>query len=143
MRVDEVGENNSSEDDLVYHYTNAGGLIGIITSGQLWASDARFLNDAAETAFALPEIIRILQERLANEPEVSEAAEILPLAISMLNEKIAPMELTSRASVRAATCLANGADMVGGRGTRLGSIEAQSATSSSLTRGPIRHDLSV
>lgn len=87
MRVDEVGENNSSEDDLVYHYTNAEGLIGIITSGQLWASDARFLNDAAETAFALPEVIRILQERLANEPEVSEAAEILPLAISMLNEK--------------------------------------------------------
>jgi Protein of unknown function (DUF2971) len=33
---------------LLYHYTNARGLIGIVDAKELWATDARFLNDATE-----------------------------------------------------------------------------------------------
>ncbi|WP_431681260.1 DUF2971 domain-containing protein [Kitasatospora sp. KL5] len=38
--------------DLVYHYTAAGGLQGIISSASLWASDVEFLNDAQELIYA-------------------------------------------------------------------------------------------
>jgi hypothetical protein len=39
---------------LRYHYTDAAGLIGILTSHRLWATDIRFLNDPSEGRF-LPE----------------------------------------------------------------------------------------
>jgi hypothetical protein len=34
----------SCDTDVLYHYTDARGLIGIIGSGVLWATDAEFLN---------------------------------------------------------------------------------------------------
>ncbi|WP_107758989.1 DUF2971 domain-containing protein [Dickeya sp. Secpp 1600] len=37
-----------------YHYTDAAGLLGIIQSGRLWATDLLFLNDPSEGTF-LPE----------------------------------------------------------------------------------------
>lgn len=35
----------------LWHYTDAGGLQGILTSQRLWATDARFLNDAVEISY--------------------------------------------------------------------------------------------
>jgi hypothetical protein len=37
---------------IIYHYTNISGLIGIITSHTIWASDCRFLNDGTELTYA-------------------------------------------------------------------------------------------
>ncbi len=34
--------------DIIYHYTNVGGLIGIISSGRLWATSTSYLNDKNE-----------------------------------------------------------------------------------------------
>jgi hypothetical protein len=38
--------------DTLFHYTTATGLLGILQSLSLWASDLRFLNDAHEAIFA-------------------------------------------------------------------------------------------
>ncbi len=35
-------------DDTLYHYTTFKGLIGIVKTGTLWASDIRYMNDSAE-----------------------------------------------------------------------------------------------
>jgi Protein of unknown function (DUF2971) len=35
----------------VYHYTDAAGLLGIIRTGQLWASHANFVNDSGELRY--------------------------------------------------------------------------------------------
>jgi len=35
----------------VYHYTDAYGLLGIVKSGQLWASDYRYMNDSEELRY--------------------------------------------------------------------------------------------
>lgn len=32
----------------LYHYTSFGGLLGIVESGSIWASDIRYMNDSAE-----------------------------------------------------------------------------------------------
>jgi hypothetical protein len=37
---------------ILYHYTSADGLLGILSTGTLWATQIRFLNDSAEFTFA-------------------------------------------------------------------------------------------
>lgn len=60
----------------LYHYTSFTGLLGIIKSQSLWASDIRFLNDAAEmkhTADLLrDEIARRLEEGKSNSKLLSQ-----------------------------------------------------------------------
>jgi hypothetical protein len=38
--------------DTLFHYTTAAGLLGILRSSTLWATDLRFLNDAQEAVYA-------------------------------------------------------------------------------------------
>lgn len=38
--------------DTLFHYTDARGLLGILSAPSLWASDLRFLNDAQEAVYA-------------------------------------------------------------------------------------------
>ena len=38
--------------DTLFHYTTAAGLLGILGSSSLWATDLRFLNDAQEAVYA-------------------------------------------------------------------------------------------
>lgn len=49
--------------EIVYHYTNAAGLHGIISSGQFWATDIWFLNDAEELNYARMSVLDELQRR--------------------------------------------------------------------------------
>lgn len=42
---------------ILYHYTTPAGLLGIIDKGRIWATHARFLNDASEINYG-NEIIR-------------------------------------------------------------------------------------
>jgi hypothetical protein len=44
-------------EDLVYHYTNTAGLLGIIQGRKLWASDIQFLNDAMEINYGVSVIM--------------------------------------------------------------------------------------
>jgi len=40
--------NRAKRPRLIYHYTNDAGLIGIVEKGELWFTDAGFLNDPSE-----------------------------------------------------------------------------------------------
>jgi hypothetical protein len=68
-RVETVGiahvlnaENEKS--DLVWHYTNATGLLGILKYGCLWASNVNFLNDVTENKRAKQLLHANIQKRL-------------------------------------------------------------------------------
>jgi hypothetical protein len=50
---------------MIYHYTDSGGLLGIVSSNRLWASDASFLNDPSE-GLLFPEL---LIESMRQKPE--------------------------------------------------------------------------
>lgn len=60
--------------DLLFHYTSASGLRGILESSRLWATNYRFLNDASEVAHGVSLFEALIQERLAKEadPVLSE-----------------------------------------------------------------------
>lgn len=48
--------------ETVWHYTDSAGLLGILSSNTLWATDARFLNDAAEVRYGIDLVARTLQD---------------------------------------------------------------------------------
>ena len=48
--------------DLLYHYTNAGGLIGIIKSGKIWHTSMYHVNDPSEERFGQKIAFEILDE---------------------------------------------------------------------------------
>jgi hypothetical protein len=50
----------------VYHYTDAGGLQGILESGVLWATHYRFLNDSSELRYIFDLATEIAIEQLRN-----------------------------------------------------------------------------
>jgi len=52
--------------ELLFHYTNSGGLLGILNSSRLWATNFRFLNDASEVAYGVGLFESVVKERLAD-----------------------------------------------------------------------------
>ena len=65
---------------LVYHYTNANGLIGIVNSKQLWATKIQYLDDKSELihAFSVAESIIHRMKRETNNDHVEELLERIP-----------------------------------------------------------------
>jgi len=55
----------SDDPETLFHYTTAQGLLGILESSCLWASDLRFLNDAQEGLYAKQLLVDEL-ERMPN-----------------------------------------------------------------------------
>lgn len=56
-----TAEGSADAPDVVYHYTTAEGLAGILSSGRVWATDCRFLNDRGENKLGVSEATAILQ----------------------------------------------------------------------------------
>lgn len=54
-------------EDLLYHYTSQDGLIGIIESKSIWASNIHYLNDSKEFQHAIDELKAIIYNRKKNQ----------------------------------------------------------------------------
>jgi hypothetical protein len=46
--------------ELLDHYTSTSGLLGVVTTKTLWATDASFLNDAPEMRFGREQVVAAL-----------------------------------------------------------------------------------
>ena len=57
--------------DVLYHYTSADGLIGILTSRSIWLTDLRYMNDLSEMQYSRELLGMRLAERL-KQPALSE-----------------------------------------------------------------------
>jgi hypothetical protein len=64
---------------ILYHYTSMDGLLGIVNSGRIRATDIRYLNDESESKQIWNALRGRLQQRLAGTsgPELANAREIL------------------------------------------------------------------
>lgn len=87
-RFEEIADNWSNDalttklSDLpkcVYHYTDAAGLAGMLTSGKIWATDYRFLNDRSEIKHTRSRVRELISEKM-------KAAVGDPLALSLYGE---------------------------------------------------------
>jgi hypothetical protein len=79
-----------SGPELLYHYTDAAGLHGILMSGELWATEALYLNDASELDFVfqlLDEVLTgFMQGSPAPGPSAQEVIKMLQLALDVGRE---------------------------------------------------------
>ncbi len=73
------------EPEVLYHYTDAAGFIGIVQSRKLRATDIRFLNDPDELRYAWDELLVALETAKTANPEYSDAYEAALQAIAMTN----------------------------------------------------------
>jgi hypothetical protein len=51
--------------DVLHHYTSPSGLLGILKSGNLWLTDALFLNDQSELSYGRGLVTEVLRDRAA------------------------------------------------------------------------------
>lgn len=49
---------------IIYHYTTTNGLIGILESNELWATDLNYMNDASELIYARELIAEVIAAKL-------------------------------------------------------------------------------
>src|SRR5712671_6860096 len=47
---------------LLYHYTSADGLLGMLEGRQLWATNVRFMNDTSELGYGIGLVREVLRE---------------------------------------------------------------------------------
>jgi hypothetical protein len=52
-KISELVELKANEVEFLYHYTELNGFLGIFQTGNLWASNAFFLNDSSEVKYGL------------------------------------------------------------------------------------------
>jgi hypothetical protein len=71
-------------EDVLYHYTDARGLIGIINDGCLWATAAAYLNDRREIVHGL-DVIRETLEGLTNPEPIRLIREVYKATINALS----------------------------------------------------------
>jgi hypothetical protein len=78
LRVDDFADSLYEElpPSRLYHYTSLKGLLGILDSGCIWASEVRYLNDSAEIAVAFGLMARSVGIRSTHEADPA-AREIL------------------------------------------------------------------
>src|SRR6266508_2584918 len=55
--------------DTVHHYTTPAGLIGIISTGEIWGTDIRFLNDSSELKVATDLVLEEFDRMPLPEPD--------------------------------------------------------------------------
>ena len=71
--------------ETLYHYTSLNGVMGIMKSSALWATEVRFFNDTAELKYAVDFISSIIDYRLARG---SDNIELLTQLQRWLNDRI-------------------------------------------------------
>lgn len=67
---------NSGEDlpGMVYHYTNAAGLVGMLGSKTIWATEYRFMNDASEVELGIRHSMDLIERRILREKDKKKIA---------------------------------------------------------------------
>src|SRR5262252_4892819 len=61
-----------SHPEVLYHYTTAPGLLSMIKSGHLWATESRYMNDPREFLQGADIILQVIK-RIAARPKPPEA----------------------------------------------------------------------
>lgn len=86
--------NTTDSDTILYHYATPNGLLGIVASASLWATDLRFFNDAAEYRYAVEQAGHALRRMAYGDGSESEA-EVGRFAVSLPASPARPIYVAS------------------------------------------------
>lgn len=73
---------NTQTNEMIYHYTSAHGLVGIVNNRRLWVTRSNFLNDPNEVGYGtglVRDRIRAAQASLANGRQYDRLSEVIEL----------------------------------------------------------------
>ena len=131
---------------VLYHYTSMNGLLGIVHSGKIWASDSRYLNDATDSIYLTTVLKRYVAKRIVSTSGADKEA---------YEELLAELEKPTEFDVFVASFSANGdllsqwrAYCQGGIGfsigfdssaLRTGYVSEPSADKSQFVSGQLKH----
>ena len=65
-----------SPDKILYHYTSQKGVLGILDSQEIWATNILYLNDHSEYLYAMEMVSSFLIDSLDQEPDY-DACDVL------------------------------------------------------------------
>lgn len=71
----------------LFHYTTPTGLIGILNSGEIWATNIRFLNDFNELIEAFDIAKSLLESKLSGSDSKSKASDLLSNMINKIDSR--------------------------------------------------------
>lgn len=77
---------------VVYHYTSAAGLIGILSSGTIRGTNAAFLNDTSEIEYGLSVCVAVLEEERSARTSAAEQV-LLERALGLIRDDASPHEV--------------------------------------------------
>jgi hypothetical protein len=87
MRAWEIGPPDTVYDgwpETLWHYTDAGGALGVLQSEELWATHALFMNDASELKLARTRLTHVLASaELTTQLADAEARELFENALNL------------------------------------------------------------
>lgn len=89
---------SDTPDDTLYHYTSMAGMLGIVNSGILRASDIRYMNDSAELKHTLDLLHHHISKRIT---EGTDHPKLLNQLLEWLSHRILSSSLLFGASFRA------------------------------------------
>lgn len=86
-------EIHSHPPPVLYHYTDAPGLLGILRGCRLWATNARYMNDPSEITYAVRQVNRVASAAkaslsLSQETETAPPTSLIDKVLQWLNNKI-------------------------------------------------------
>jgi hypothetical protein len=81
--------------DILWHYTNAAGFLGISRSGKLWATNTDYLNDASEMRHARGLVLKAVFDSRSNALSHEEHELLNLLCECMGSEATRPVFVTS------------------------------------------------
>jgi hypothetical protein len=84
---------DNSYIESLYHYTNNAGILGIIESSSLWATDSLYLNDSSEQEFGKKILLDEIRIRIDELKITQTKKDILNF---MVNMAVTPKELAQR-----------------------------------------------
>jgi hypothetical protein len=104
----EMGVFDFKGDDIIWHYTNGAGFLGILQSGTIYATQVSSLNDTTETKYASDIYKMAILELIKERESDAEAAAFLKQVLEFLkDEPDSPTHGTSKFFV---TCFSGDED---------------------------------
>jgi len=85
----EIGVFDFKSDDILWHYTNGSGFLGILQSGMIYATQVSCLNDTTETKYAQDIYKKAVTELIKEREGDTEAVTFLNQVLEFVKEGFA------------------------------------------------------
>jgi Protein of unknown function (DUF2971) len=95
---------------VVYHYTTTAGLLGILNTQKIWATDLAYLNDAAELSYGMGLVLETVTKLLTSKSEFAYPRALVPMYASIFEIALQSMRGVISTFV---TCFCEEPDLLG------------------------------